>query len=95
MNVDDGINTSKSLLGDRYSVVKELGHSGFGKTYLAADRQLPDELSVVQELLPQINDRASVEKAKHLFEQEGRVLLQLAHPQIPEFKGLIEVPLRH
>ena len=92
MNVEGEMSTSKSLLGDRYSVVKELGHSGFGKTYLAEDRQLSGELSVVQELLPQVNDKASVEKAKNLFEQEGRVLLQLAHPQIPEFKGLIEVP---
>ncbi len=92
MNVDGEMSTSKSLLGDRYSDVQELGHSGFGKTYLAKDRQLSGELSFVQELLPQVNDRASVEKAKNLFEQEGRVLLQLAHPQIPEFKGLIEVP---
>lgn len=91
MNVESGMSTSKSLLGDRYSIVKELGHSGFGKTYLAEDRQLSGELSVFQELLPQVNDRASVEKAKDLFEQEGRVLLQLAHPQIPEYK-LIEVP---
>ena len=91
MNVDGGMNTSKSLLGDRYKVVEELGHSGFGKTYLAEDRQ-SNELCVLQELLPQVNDRASLEKAKDLFEQEGRVLFQLAHPQIPEFKGLVEVP---
>ena len=91
MNVDGGMNTSKRL-GDRYNVVRELGHSGFGKTYLVEDRQLSNELCVLQELLPQVNDRASLEKAKDLFEREGRVLFQLAHPQIPEFKGLVEVP---
>lgn len=92
MSVDSGMGSSKSFLGDRYAVVKELGHSGFGKTYLAKDRQMQDELCVLQELLPQISDRADVEMAKALFEQEGRSLFQLSHPQIPEFRGLVEVP---
>lgn len=90
MDAESGIN--QPLLGDRYSVVKELGHSGFGRTYLAKDLQSADELCVMQELLPKIKDRASVEKAKDIFEQEGRVLFQLSHPQIPEFKGLEDVP---
>ena len=92
MSVDSGTGSAKSLLGDRYTVVKELDHSGFGKTYLAEDQQMSGELCVVQELLPKIKDKASVEKAKDLFEQEGRVLFLLANPQVPEFKELIEVP---
>ena len=89
--VDAGTSTSKSLLGDRYSVVKELGHSGFGKTYLAEDLQGAGELCVAQAFLPQIKDRAVLEKAKDIFEREGRVLCQLSHRQIPEFRELIEV----
>ena len=92
MSVDSGIGLSKSLLGDRYIAVKELGHSGFGKTYLAKDQQMQGELCVLQELLPQISDKANVEKAKALLEQEGRMLFQLSHPQIPEFRELAEVP---
>ena len=90
MNVEGGM--SQPLLGDRYRVVKELGHSGFGRTYLAEDLQGAGERCVVQEFLPQIKDKAVLEKAKDIFEREGRVLLQLSHRQVPEYRELIEVP---
>lgn len=102
MNVDGGTNASKSLLGvgeaaskeNRFTVVKELGRSEFGKTYLVKDKQAADELCVVREILPQITDKASVQKAKDLFEQEYLPLFQLADSQIPEFKELVEIPFQ-
>lgn len=90
MNVEGGM--SQPLLGDRYREIKELGHSGFGKTYLVEDLQGAGEQCVAQEFLPQIKDKAVLKKARDIFEREGRVLFQLSHRQIPEYRELIEVP---
>ena len=89
MNADSG--TGASPLGDRYKVVKELGRGGFGQTYLAEDRHRYDELCVVKEFVPQIEDKDMLAKAKELFEREASVLYKLNHRQIPEFRQLLEV----
>lgn len=91
MNADSGASASASPLGDRYKVIRELGRGGFGQTYLAEDRHRYDELCVVKEFVPQIEDKATLAKAKELFEREASVLYQLGHKQIPEFRQLLEV----
>ncbi len=82
---------SRSPLGERYTLVKELGRGGFGQTYLAEDRDRDNELCVVKEFVPQVEDKAMLAKAKTLFDREGRVLYQLGHKQIPEFRELLNV----
>ncbi|MGB3291978.1 MAG: serine/threonine-protein kinase [Phormidesmis sp.] len=91
MNTGSGASGSASPLGDRYKVIRELGRGGFGQTYLAEDRHRYDELCVVKEFIPQIEDKDLLAKAKELFEREASVLYQLDHKQIPEFRQLLEV----
>jgi serine/threonine-protein kinase len=81
------------LLGGRYNLLRELGKGGFGQTYLAEDSNRFHELCVLKEFAPQVNDPASVQKAKQLFEREAGVLYQLQHPQIPKFRELLRVYL--
>ncbi|MEL6814276.1 MAG: serine/threonine-protein kinase [Cyanobacteria bacterium J06598_3] len=86
-----GAGPQKGPLGDRYTVVEELGRGGFGQTYLAKDLHRYDELCVVKEFVPQVENKAMLAKAKELFEREASVLYQLGHKQIPEFRQLLEV----
>lgn len=86
-----GMGSSSSLLGSRYRILRELGRGGFGFTYLAEDINRFNELCVLKEFLPQVNDDVALQKAKQLFEREADVLYQLNHPQIPKFRELLRV----
>jgi serine/threonine protein kinase, bacterial len=91
MNAGGELGASASPLGDRYNIVRELGRGGFGQTYLAEDIHRFKELCVIKEFVPQVADKATLNKAKELFEREANVLYQLSHQQIPEFRQLLEV----
>jgi serine/threonine protein kinase, bacterial len=80
-----------NLLGNRYEVVRELGRGGFGRTYLAIDRNKFGEQCVLKEFAPQVTGVAELQKAKELFERETGVLYKLKHPQIPAFRELLRV----
>jgi serine/threonine-protein kinase len=86
-----GGSANQNLLGSRYRILRELGRGGFGYTYLAEDMNRFSELCVLKEFFPQVNDDASLQKAKQLFEREAGVLYQLNHPQIPQFRELLRV----
>jgi serine/threonine protein kinase len=76
----------KSLLPlrDRYQIIRPLGGGGFGRTFLAEDRDKLNELCVVKQLVPQLQGTSAQNKATQLFEQEAKRLQQLGeHPQIP------------
>jgi WD40 repeat protein/tRNA A-37 threonylcarbamoyl transferase component Bud32 len=65
-------------------MIKLLGQGGFGRTYLAEDRDKLDEKCVVKQFVPMIQGTAGLQKALELFEREARQLQQLGHhPQIP------------
>ncbi|MEO1792656.1 MAG: serine/threonine-protein kinase [Cyanobacteria bacterium J06629_19] len=87
----DGRSDAASPLGDRYKVIRELGRGSFGQTYLAENLSRHGEHCVVKEFIPQLEDKAMVEKAKALFSREANVLYQLNHRQIPEFHELLQV----
>ncbi|ESA32277.1 serine threonine protein kinase [Leptolyngbya sp. Heron Island J] len=76
-------------LGARYNILRELGEGGFGRTYLAEDLHRFQELCVLKEFVPQIDEPSLLAKAQELFEREAKVLYQLEHPQIPKFRELM------
>jgi serine/threonine protein kinase, bacterial len=81
------------ILGDRYRVVRELGHGGFGRTYLAEDINRFDEACVLKEFAPQVQGTYALQKSEELFEREAGVLYKLRHPQIPRFRELFRANL--
>jgi len=82
----------QTTIGGRYQIINHLGGGGFGQTYLAEDRQLPDNPKcVVKKLQPQVSDPATLETARRLFETEAKMLYQLgSHPQIPKLYAYFE-----
>ena len=80
-----------NILGNRYEIVYELGRGGFGRSYLAIDRNKFNEKCVLKEFAPQVRGQDELIKAKELFEREAGVLYKLQHPQIPAFRELLRV----
>jgi len=79
------------MLGGRYRVVRELGHGGFGRTYLSEDLNRFNELCVLKEFAPQVQGTYALQKAEELFAREAGVLYKLQHPQIPKFREMFRV----
>lgn len=84
----------EQVLGWRYQVVQELGHGGFGRTYLATDTHRFNELCVLKEFAPQMQGSQVLEKAQELFNREAGILYQLQHPQIPRFRELFRAEVQ-
>ena len=79
---------SGDVLNSRYQILHQIGHGGFGRTYLAKDINRFDELCVVKEFAPQLQGSFALNKAQELFEREAGILYRLEHPQIPRFREL-------
>ncbi|MBD2055220.1 protein kinase [Oculatella sp. FACHB-28] len=84
-SVAQGIDTT---IGLRYRIKRQLGHGGFGRTYLAEDLNRFNEPCVLKEFAPQVHGTYALQKAEELFEREAGVLYKLQHPQIPRFREL-------
>ena len=84
----------EKVVGDRYRIVRDIGHGGFGQTYLAEDINRFNERCVLKELAPAAENQDSLEKAKELFAREAEVLYKLQHPQIPKFREWFTEPTR-
>ncbi|NEO56770.1 MAG: serine/threonine protein kinase [Okeania sp. SIO3B5] len=81
------------ILTNRYKIVKQLGHGGFGRTYLAEDNHRFQEPCVLKEFAPQVQGSYALQKSQELFEREAGVLYKLRHPQIPGFREMFRVKL--
>lgn len=79
------------VMGGRYHIVRELGHGGFGRTYLAEDLNRFSESCVLKEFAPQVQGTYALQKAEELFEREAGILYKLQHPQIPKFREMFRV----
>jgi len=77
------------IVGDRYRMVRELGHGGFGRTYLVEDINRFGEKCVLKEFAPKVQGTQSLKKAEELFAREAGVLYKLQHSQIPKFRELL------
>ncbi len=84
---------SDELIGRRYQVIKCLRTTGFCKTFLAKDTQLPGSpCCVVKKLQPQSTEEFILDTARRLFSNEAKVLYKLSnHLQIPRLLAHMEV----
>ncbi|GAB1542542.1 hypothetical protein NUACC21_52160 [Scytonema sp. NUACC21] len=80
------------LLRGHYRVIKVLSdEGGFGKTYLAEDLDKLNELCVVKQFAPKIQEASTLKKAVQLFQEEAQRLQQLGeHNQIPTLLAYFE-----
>lgn len=83
-----------AVLAWRYRIIRELGHGGFGRTYLAEDSHRFNEWCVLKEFAPQVQGTQALQKASELFEREAGILYRLQHPQIPQFRELVRAELQ-
>ncbi|PSB26668.1 serine/threonine-protein kinase [Chlorogloea sp. CCALA 695] len=80
-----------ATLKNRYYPIKFLGAGGFGRTYLAEDKDNLNELCVIKQLAPKLQSIQALQKAEQLFKQEAEKLKQLGgHPQIPTLFAYFE-----
>jgi serine/threonine protein kinase len=79
---------SGDVIKSRYRILEQLGHKGFGRTYLAEDMNRFQKRCILKKFAPQLQDSFVLDKEEKLFEQEASVLCRLQHPQIPKFREL-------
>jgi len=80
------------ILDGRYEIISKLGEGGFGATYLAIDRKLPDQNQcVVKHFSPKATDINTLSHARRLFETEAKVLNRLGnHDRVPRLLAHFE-----
>lgn len=76
---------SETLLNHRYRLLRVLGSSGFGRTYVAEDiQQVEQPKCVIKQLKPASQDPVFLEIARRLFFNEVEILRKLGgHDRIP------------
>ena len=80
------------VVGRRYYIVDQLSGGGFSQTYIAKDKDLPNEPHcVVKQFKHQSTDPFKLQTARRLFATEATVLQKLGkHNQIPQLLAYIE-----
>lgn len=71
------------ILKKRYEITDVLGKGGMGAVYKVRDRRRKNEVFAIKELRA---DKLTADKAREalsLFQTEARILVRLAHPNIP------------
>lgn len=78
-----------TVLHSRYRIVGVAGQGHFGQTYLARDEKQLDDLCVVKEFIPSVQDPAKLREQWQSIEQAVSILYDLQHPQLPRFQLLV------
>lgn len=76
------------LINDHYLVKLILGQGRFNRTYLVEDTHRFNELCVVKEFAPQIEDSVIREKTAEIFHRQAEILYNLYHPQLANFREI-------
>jgi serine/threonine-protein kinase len=81
-----------TTLVNRYKIIRELSHGGFGQTFIAEDLHLPGHPKcAIKQLKPMDTRPAVLEAAKRLFDREAETLYKLGkHNQIPSLLAHFE-----
>jgi serine/threonine-protein kinase len=81
-----------TTLVNRYKIIKELSHGGFGQTFIAEDLHLPGRPKcAIKQLKPMDTRPLVLEAAKKLFDREAETLYKLGkHDQIPSLLAHFE-----
>ncbi len=83
------------VIDGRYTIRQQIGHGGFGRTYLATDSRRHNEPCVLKEFAPlSTTDAQGIQKARELFQREAAVLHRLSHAQIPQFREEFEIEVK-
>ncbi|MCT7995776.1 serine/threonine protein kinase [Laspinema olomoucense] len=77
------------LIKDRYQILNLLGEGGIATTYAAQDLNLAQQVAIKVLSLRQLKDW----KALELFEREGKILSQLNHPGIPNYRDYFQLDI--
>jgi serine/threonine-protein kinase len=72
-----------TLLNERYRILKVLGQGGMGTVYLAEHTRLDTHVAV-KEVCGVLSNTAELREALTNSEQEGRLLVRLHHPNLPQ-----------
>ena len=85
-------NNTFLLLVGRYQITETIGLGGFGQTFLAKDKYLPNRpICVVKQMKVIRPDPSILTIAKHLFETEVKTLYKLGkHDRIPQLLAHFE-----
>jgi serine/threonine-protein kinase len=85
--------TAGQVIDHRYEIARILGQGGFGRSYLAIDRQKSRKTCVLKEFAPQVVKPQDLQKAKELFQREASVLEKIQHRQIPHFHSSFQAKI--
>ncbi|MGE5370549.1 MAG: protein kinase domain-containing protein [Solirubrobacterales bacterium] len=75
--------TAKTVLQNRYVIVKTLGQGGMGAVYHALDRRLNDLPVAIKEMSTNAVGAGNLQAAAASFKREADILLGLKHPALP------------
>ncbi|MEL6552866.1 MAG: serine/threonine-protein kinase [Cyanobacteria bacterium J06621_11] len=87
MNAEGGANTSASLLGERYRLLRELSR----QTYLAEDLSRGQKYCVIKALVPSVKDQATLDQARALLKPAVGTVEQLKHRQVAGAGQLLQI----
>jgi WD40 repeat protein len=87
-----GSNGLDRVFKSRYTIQRQLGEGGFGKTYQAQDGDRLDAPCVIKQFQPQLQGTAAFGKATEMFREEAKRLFELGenHSQIPRLIAYFE-----
>jgi tRNA A-37 threonylcarbamoyl transferase component Bud32 len=72
----------RTLQGDRYTIIRELGSGGMGRVYLSHDEKMESEV-VIKEMLPFLATPKERDYIRKHFKEEAKMLYRLKHPGLP------------